>query len=111
MQLQVFIIRSDGITCCMMRSKLDEFDIVLEKGNGVVMVEVNPLQLVGGSYYVEATFLDESDALVITPMIARSDWFTVQGIAFSHNESSVFEPNTRWMQLRNNHSPETGEDG
>jgi len=100
-QLSAFIFRSDGVTCCMMRTKLDGFDIVLEQGQGVVLLQLEPLQLVGGTYYVEAGFLDESDSTSITSKTYRSDWFTVKGKAMSYNEKSVFEPNIRWEHYKN----------
>ena len=100
-QVSSFIFRSDGITCCMMRTKLDGFSVVAKRGQGIVEVQLKPLQLVGGAYYVEAWFLDESDSMNITSKAGRSDWFTVQGSALSFNESSVFEPNAHWAQIQN----------
>lgn len=93
-----FILRSDGLTCCMMRTKLDNFDLVVERGPGVITLYVEPLQLVGGTYFVEAWLLNESDAMVLTTKAGRSDWFTVRGAALSYEESSgIFEPNSRWL--------------
>lgn len=100
-QVSAFIFRSDGVTCCMMRTKLDGFDLSLDRGRGVVAVQLTPLQLVGGTYYAEAWFLDESDSMAITSRGGRSDWFTVKGTALSHSESSVFEPNSRWSHYEN----------
>jgi lipopolysaccharide transport system ATP-binding protein len=93
--LSVFIVRSDGTMCCMMRSKLDAVDLIVDKGSGVITITLTPLQLVGGTYYAEAYFLDSLDSMVIARM-GRSDWFTVHGKALSYNERSVFEPNTHW---------------
>jgi hypothetical protein len=98
--LSVFIFRSDGVMCCMMRTKLDGFEVAVERGQGVVEVQMTPLQLVGGSYYAEAWFLDESDSNAIISKANRSDWFTVKGKALSYNESSIFEPMTQWRHLR-----------
>jgi lipopolysaccharide transport system ATP-binding protein len=91
-----FLLRSDGVTCCMMRSKLDDFDLSIERGNGFITVQLTPLQVVGGTYCVEAWILDETDSMTITSKAFRSDWFIVKGKALSYNESSVFEPNTQW---------------
>jgi lipopolysaccharide transport system ATP-binding protein len=99
-QVSTFIFRSDGVTCCMMRSKLDRFDLYVDRGQGVITLQVSPLQLVGGSYYAEAWFLDESDSLSITAKAGRSGWFTVKGAALSYHESSVFEPNTTWSHFQ-----------
>lgn len=93
----VFIIRSDGLTCCMMRTKLDHFDFSIEEGTGVITLHIDPLQLVGGSYFAEAWVLNGSDSMVLNAKAGRSDWFTVKGAALSYEESSgIFEPNTRW---------------
>ena len=101
-QMSLFIIRSDGLTCCMVRSKLENIDLVVKRGQGIVSVQLMPLQLVGGTYYAEAWFLDESNSLAIASKAGRSDWFSVKGKALSYEESSgVFEPNVRWDHHRN----------
>lgn len=93
----VFIRRSDGLTCCMMRTKLDDFQLELERGQGIILVNLEPLQLITGTYYVEAWFLNESDSMGIIPRAGRSDWFSVKGSALSYSDDSgVFEPITRW---------------
>lgn len=96
-QVSAFIIRSDGLVCCMMRSKLDKFDVQVDHGQGVVSLLLDPLQLVGGSYFAEAWFLDESDSMALTSKAGRSEWFTVKGAAFSYEDrSGVFTPSTHW---------------
>jgi hypothetical protein len=96
-QVSAFIIRSDGLVCCMMRTKLDNFDIAVDHGRGMVSLSLEPLQLVGGTYFAEAWFLDESDSMALTSKAGRSDWFTVKGAAFSYEDTSgVFTPSTRW---------------
>jgi hypothetical protein len=106
-QVSVFIKRSDGLTCCMMRTKLDEFDLVLERGRGVVSLYLEPLQLITGSYFVEAWFLNESDSMGIVPRAGRSDWFSVKGSALSSTDNSgVFEPNTRWSHHSEVYEPD-----
>lgn len=100
-QVSTFIIRSDGLTCCMMRTKLDNFELFVEYGQGIVSLQLDPLQLVSGTYFAEAWFLNESDSSGITSKGGRSDWFTVKGAALSYEErSGIFEPNTHWA-----HSP------
>ena len=100
-QVSVFIKRSDGLTCCMMRTKLDNFDLVLDRGKGVVSLYLEPLQLITGSYFAEAWFLNESDSMSIVPKAGRSDWFSVKGSVLSYaDDSGVFEPNTRWIHQR-----------
>jgi lipopolysaccharide transport system ATP-binding protein len=96
-QVSVFIYRSDGLICCMMRTKLDNFELALERGQGVVSLYLEPLQLITGTYFAEAGFLNESDSMGISAGGGRSDWFSVKGLALSYaNDSGVFEPNTRW---------------
>lgn len=95
--VSVFIMRSDGLTCCMMRTKLDDFELSVERGQGVVTLQVDPLQLISGAYYAEAWFLNQSDSMVITPKGGRSDWFTVRGKGVSVvDDSGIFEPRTQW---------------
>jgi lipopolysaccharide transport system ATP-binding protein len=95
--MSVFIKRSDGLTCSMMRTKLDGFELYLKRGQGVITVHLDPLQLIGGTYFAEAYFLDESDSLALTAAGGRSDWFSVKGAARSYEETSgVYEPIVRW---------------
>lgn len=96
-QMSIFIKRSDGLTCSMIRTKLDDFSLVLERGHGIIAVEVNPLQLISGTYFVEAWFLDAADSMALSPKSGRSDWFSVQGSAMTYDDSSgVYEPIARW---------------
>jgi lipopolysaccharide transport system ATP-binding protein len=95
--MSVFVIRSDGLTCCMLRTKLAGFELQMRPGSGVVSVALEPLQLVSGTYFVEAWFLNEADSMALTPQAGRSDWFSVKGAARSYEESSgVYEPIARW---------------
>jgi lipopolysaccharide transport system ATP-binding protein len=95
--MSVFIMRSDGLTCCMIRTKLDGFELELQRGTGVISVHLEPLQLISGTYFVEAWFLNEADSMALTPAAGRSDWFTVKGSARSYEETSgVYEPLARW---------------
>jgi lipopolysaccharide transport system ATP-binding protein len=107
--VSVFIKRSDGLTCCMIRTKLDKFDLFLECGKGMISLHLEPLQLITGSYYAEAWFLNESDSMTIVPNAARSNWFMVRGSALSYTEDSgVFEPNAHWSHQFLNSSIEAG---
>ena len=100
-QASIFLIRSDGLTCCMVRTKLENFDLFIRDGHGVVSLHLEPLQLVGGTYFAEAWFLNESDSMTISSKAGRSDWFSVKGSALSYEESSgVFEPNAHWNHDR-----------
>jgi ABC-type polysaccharide/polyol phosphate transport system ATPase subunit len=95
--MSIFVIRSDGMTCFMLRTKLDGYALDVERGSGTVSVNLEPLQLITGTYFIEAWFLNEEDSIGLTPMSGRSDWFTVRGTARSYEESSgVYEPIGRW---------------
>lgn len=93
--LVVRILRSDGLTCCAMRTSLDGFDFSVDPGQGIISVSLEPVQLYGGSYYVQAVFRDAADAHSFAS--GSSDWFYVKGSALSHQEmNGVFEPNRSW---------------
>jgi lipopolysaccharide transport system ATP-binding protein len=96
-QVSVFIRRSDGLTCCMMRTKLDHYELLIEAGQGIVTLYLEPLQLVTGTYFAEAWFLNKNDSMAIVSRGGRSDWFSVKGNALSYaDDSGIFEPNTKW---------------
>lgn len=89
------ITRSDGVTCCMMRTSLDDIRFSLEQGEGVISIALEPLQLISGAYFAEGHFLNASDTMGITS--GRSDWFYVRGTGLSYEErSGVFTPNVKW---------------
>ena len=91
----VHIMRSDGLTCCEMRTSLDDVRFTMSCGQGVVCVTLEPLQLISGTYIVEGGFLNESDSMGI--VVGRSDWFFVKGDGLSYEErNGVFRPRTRW---------------
>jgi ABC-type glutathione transport system ATPase component len=95
--LVVRILRSDGLTCCAMRTSLDNFDFSIEPGKGKISVKLDPIQLYGGSYYVQAVFRDQADAHTITN--GSSEWFYVKGSVLTHQEmNGVFEPHRTWEQ-------------
>lgn len=91
----VRIIRSDGLTCCMMRTSLDQFHVSVERGMGEVSVALEPVQLYGGSYYAQVLFRDATDAETIA--MGSTDWFYITGSVLSHQEmNGVFEPKRKW---------------
>jgi lipopolysaccharide transport system ATP-binding protein len=90
------IIRSDGLTCCMVRSQLDNVEIHPEPGMGVISIFLEPLQLRGGSFFIQAMIRDINDAKTISTK--NSDWFYVKGSGLSHSSmNGVFEPNRKWQ--------------
>ena len=99
----VFIIRDDGLVCCMVRTKLYDFQLSVDVGDGLITLIIDPLQLIGGSYFVEAWLLEESDLIAITPVPARSEWFSAKGSGISYDKDrGVFEPNARWSHQHDN---------
>ncbi len=89
------IIRSDGVTCCMMRTKIDKFSFTLNAGRGVLSLTLDPIQLYGGAFYIQAIIRDATDSYSIVS--GYSDWFYVKGSVLSHHEmQGVFEPNRHW---------------
>lgn len=99
MNVVLRLIRSDGLTCCMVRSSLDGVDMRIDRGQGVITVTLQPLQLRGGTYFAQAMIRDASDAAGLTTK--NSEWFYVGGSVLSHNEmNGVFEPNREWSHVR-----------
>jgi hypothetical protein len=85
----------------MVRTKLDKFELTLERGAGIITLFLEPLQLITGTYFAEAWFLDEKDSMGIIPKAGRSDWFMVKGSALSYTDDcGVFEPHSRWEHLQ-----------
>lgn len=94
----VRLVRTDGLTCCMVRTGIDNIRIPVRSGEGTISVIFEPLQLSGGSYYVDARITNASDSIVLAS--AWSDWFYVSGSGLSHEaESGVFVPNRRWKHI------------
>ncbi|MFV2044764.1 MAG: ABC transporter ATP-binding protein [Anaerolineales bacterium] len=91
----VRIIRNDGLTCCMMRTRVDGVPIILNRGAGVVSLLIDELQLYGGSYYIQAIIRDGDDTTGVNSK--TSDTFHVKGSALSHQDmNGVFEPHRKW---------------
>jgi lipopolysaccharide transport system ATP-binding protein len=94
------VVRSDGLTCCMLRTATDNVPVTLNGGEGMLSVMLEPLQLIGGSYFVNAYLSTTRDLVLLAT--GRSDWFYVDGATLSHEErSGVFEPNHRWLNHTN----------
>ena len=92
----VRIVRTDGVTCCMMRTSIDNAKIILSGYGGTISVLLNPLQLAGGSYFVDARITNESDNVVLSS--SWSEWFYVAGSSLSYEEQSgVYEPQRNWL--------------
>jgi lipopolysaccharide transport system ATP-binding protein len=90
--------RTDGVTCCMMRTALDNVDLSLQPGAGSFSIVLDPLQLTGGTFFVDARITNAMDSAALA--LGWSDWFYVSGSGLSHEEESgVFEPRHLWKDL------------
>jgi hypothetical protein len=96
----VRIYRSDGLSVCVLRTHLDGFPVVLEKGQGSISVRLEPSQLFGGMYYAIAWMMNAEDADGIA--YGASDWFEVKNRASGREaHDSVFEPDRTWSHSVN----------
>ncbi|MCE7985833.1 MAG: ABC transporter ATP-binding protein [Caldilinea sp. CFX5] len=93
----VRIIRTDGLTCCMMRTMLANVHLHLQQGEGAFSAVITPIQLTGGTYFVDARITNATDNVVLAA--ARSSWFYVSGLALSDEEDTgIFEPQVEWLE-------------
>ena len=91
----VRVVRSDGVTCCMMRTKLDRYRVPAGRGESTLSAVLDPLQLRGGTYYVQAILRDGLDAASIAT--GSSDFFSVSGSVLTFSDmNGVYEPNRTW---------------
>lgn len=89
------IIRTDGVLCCAIYSKVDQIPIRLEEGAGKICLTLQPLQLYPGTYYVAATLKNQAETVAFD--LAYSEWFQVQGAGMGFEDlGAVFEPNRLW---------------
>jgi lipopolysaccharide transport system ATP-binding protein len=92
------IIRSDGVSCAVMYSRVDGKSLFINQGNGVIKVSLNPLQLFPGAYYVAATIKNAQESMVHD--LAYSDWFQVAGVEQAYKDlDAVYEPHRTWSHL------------
>ncbi len=93
--LVIRINRNDDVSCCILRTSLDRFDIPIEPGPGIVSVSLEPLQLYGGMYYAVVWVMDADDAVGI--FRGTSDWFQVKNpVPGQEVNDAVFEPHRHW---------------
>jgi ABC-type glutathione transport system ATPase component len=93
------IVRSDGLWCCVMYSSVDEFQLSLVRGEGVVSITIDPLQLYPGKYGVAVTLKNAAESLAYDFVL--SDWFQVVGNSKDVvDRDAVFEPNRKWDHRR-----------
>lgn len=97
----VRIYRSDGLTCCLMRTSDDGFGFTLTPGTNTVSVFLDSPQLSSGRYHAVAWLLDADGITGITR--GASEWFQVRSVVQGKEANeSVFEPPRRWVQHRVN---------
>ncbi|MFN8062874.1 MAG: polysaccharide ABC transporter ATP-binding protein [Vicinamibacterales bacterium] len=92
----VRIYRSDGVSCCVVRTSDDGGAMSLGRGEGTVSVVLEPLQLFSGTYYAVGWITGVADSGGICR--ATSDWFEVVGARPGLDpDDGVFEPRRRWV--------------
>jgi lipopolysaccharide transport system ATP-binding protein len=90
------VIRSDGVFCAVMYSRLDQAPLSINRGSGQITTRLDPLQLYPGTYYVVATLKNQNESL--THDMAYSEWFHVEGeLAGYEDLDAVYEPNRIWQ--------------
>jgi hypothetical protein len=78
-----------------MRSSHDSFIVDMPRGQGVISVTLDPLQLYGGVYHAVAWLMDAED--IIGLVRGASDWFTVKNpVAGLDLYDAIFEPRRDW---------------
>lgn len=90
------IIRSDGTTCCEIRTRNDDIWLPDLKGSGCVSFFLEPLQLASGAYTMEVRLQDTTDAALLA--IGQSSWFQVsgRGVTVMYEYGGVYVPKVRW---------------
>jgi hypothetical protein len=90
------IIRSDGTTCCEIRTRNEEVWLPDLEGVGHISFFIEPLQLASGAYVMEVRLQDTADAAPLG--IGQSDWFRVSGpgVTVVYEYGGVFVPQVRW---------------
>lgn len=103
--LVLFITRSDGTPCSMIRTNDYGYFLDAMEGNGFISVAIDPIQLASGAYTIEARLLMRS--LDGVPLATKhSSWFEVKGLSLGYKEASgVFVPRVKWARQ------ETADDG
>jgi ABC-type polysaccharide/polyol phosphate transport system ATPase subunit len=96
------VVRGDGITSCMVRTA--DYGLApgdLQPGQGRISVVIDPLQLTGGAYLIDARLTGPVDGVPLAQ--GHSKWFQVEGLSISHVESSgVFVPNLVRVDVERN---------
>ena len=91
------VLRSDGVSCALVRSDDQPTRTPDLSGEGQWVVRFDPLQLDAGTYLVQVQVNDDGD--VVTLGSGQSDWFCVTGpgVTVEHEDGGCFVPNTAWL--------------
>jgi len=90
------IIRSDGTTCCEIRTRNDEVWLPDLEASGYISFFLEPLQLASGAYMIEVRLQDTAD---VAPLgVGQSDWFLVSGPGATvvYEFGGIYVPKVRW---------------
>jgi lipopolysaccharide transport system ATP-binding protein len=91
-------IRTDGTTCFMVRTIDSGHALADLDGSGMISVAVDPIQLAGGAYAVEARLTGPIDGIPLAQ--AHSGWIRVLGPSPSYQEQSgVYVPKVAWARV------------
>jgi len=91
----VRILRADGLSCVVARTRVDGCPVDVAAGQGTVSVRFTPLQLFAGAYHAVAWVTDADDTNGMSR--GTSDWFEVKNrTAGLDAGDAVFEPARRW---------------
>jgi hypothetical protein len=86
----IHFVRADGITSAMIRAADYGYELDTLKGQGAISIVIDPLQLAGGAYVIEARILGNMDVPLSR---GHSSWFQVAGLGLSSRErGGVFVP-------------------
>jgi lipopolysaccharide transport system ATP-binding protein len=97
------IIRTDGLSCSVMYSRLDGVQLSVKGGTGTISAVIDPIQLFPGVYYVVATIKNAGESITYT--MGSSEWFKVKGeIKGYEDRDAVFEPNRTWDHCQTSES-------
>ncbi len=102
--LVIRITRTDGTTACMIRTADYGFAVDTLHGQGLISLVIDPLQLTGGAYNVQAQLNGAMDGLTIAE--AHSPWFEIAGPTVAWEKGGVFIPHVASVQVRGNPKPE-----
>lgn len=90
------IIRSDGTTCCEIRTRNYNLWLPDIQGSSYFSFYIEPLQLASGTYMIETRIQDTAD--IVPLAVGQSDWFQVTspGVTVIYDYGGIYVPDVRW---------------